>query len=179
MARIVEARDSRVRTERTAEGLRIDVARRRPWWRWGLPAWGLFVVGFGLVSMLATEPPENSGGSWFLVFWAGFGLAFVGVTLWGLLHREHLLLDAGTLRQLRRLGPIKTERRYARERIEDLRVSPESISMVDFRASLRMWGVGGGTVAFDYGDRTYRVADVDEAEAKRVVAALAEEGLGS
>jgi len=40
-----------------------------------------------------------------------------------------------------------------------------------------VWGVGAGAVAFDYGDRTYRIADVDEAEAKRVVAALAAEGV--
>lgn len=52
------------------------------------------------------------------------------------------------------------------------------MSPLDFRASLRMQGVGGGVVAFDYGDRTIRVGDVEEAQAKRVVAALKDEGLG-
>lgn len=64
-----------------------------------------------------------------------------------------------------------------RSHIEDLRLSPEALSLFDPRAGLRLYGVGAGAIAFDYGDRTIRVADVEEAQAKRVVAALRQEGL--
>jgi hypothetical protein len=85
----------------------------------------------------------------FMIVWVAFGLAIVGASVWGLLSR-----------------------------IEHLRVSPESRSPFDLRAGLRMYGIGGGTIAFDYGARTVRVANADEAEARRIVEALASEGVG-
>jgi hypothetical protein len=36
-----------------------------------------------------------------------------------------------------------------------------------------MWGIGGGSVAFDYGAGTYRFGQIDEAEAKTVAGAIA------
>ena len=176
---MVAVHESRVQVSRTAGGLRVEFARWRPWWRFAMPAWLLVIVSFGVVGMLGGDQPRDGGATAFLVVWVGFGLALGALSLWGLLYREHLELDAQQLVHVRRLGPVRRERSYARERIEDLRMSPESISPMDPRAGLRIYGVGGGTVAFDYGDRTYRVADVEEAEAKRVVAALRAEGLGA
>jgi hypothetical protein len=44
---------------------------------------------------------------------------------------------------------------------------------MDFRSSFGWWLGGNGTVAFDYGARTYRFGrGIDEAEAKQVVAEL-------
>jgi len=177
MARVVAARDTRVRVTHTPDGVRVDFARRRPWWRFAIVVWIALIFGFGLVGMLTSEPPEDSGGSWFLVLWALAGLFTLGCGLWGLACREWLLLDDRVLTDVRRAGPLRRARAYSRDRIEDLRVSPDAMSPFDPRAGLRVYGVGGGTVAFDYGDRTIRVADVEEAEAKRVVAALAGAGL--
>jgi hypothetical protein len=179
MARMVPVRDSRVRTERTTDGLRIDVARRMTLWRVVTPLWAGVILTFGAVGMLASDRPAyDAGAIAFMVVWFGIAVSVVLMSLWALLYREELLLDARTLTHRRRLGPIRRERSYARERIEDVRVRPDSISSFDPRSSFRMLGIGAGTVAFDYGDRTYRIADVDEAEAKRVVEALAAEGLG-
>jgi hypothetical protein len=110
-----------VRTVRAVDGVRIDVGRRRLWFGFLMPVWLGVVVGVGLVGMVAGEPPEDSGGRWFLLVWGLFPF--------------------------------------------------------DVRAGLRAYGIGGGTVAFDYGDRTIRLANVEEAEAKRVVTALIAEGL--
>jgi hypothetical protein len=177
MARVVPARDSRVRVTQTPDGLRVDVGRRRRWWRVAIVAWIACVFGFGLIAMLTSEPPEDSGGAWFLVLWALVGIAALGAGLWGLAYREWLTVDDVALTCVRRAGPLRRARAYARDRIEDLRVSPDPMSPFDPRAGFRAYGVGGGSVAFDYGDRTIRVADVDEAEAKRVVAALVDAGL--
>jgi hypothetical protein len=178
MARIVPVRESRVRSQRTSDGLRIDLARRRPWLMYVMPGWTLTIVALGAVGLIVSDPPPGEAAPVaFLVLWFGIGVSIVAISLWALLHREWLVVDPRCLTQVRRLGPIRRERRYARERIEYLRVSPDSMSIFDPRSGLRMWGVGAGSVAFDYGDRTYRIADVDEAEAKRVVAVLAEEGV--
>ena len=129
---------------------------------------------FGLVQMLTGEPPENSGGSWFLVIWTALGLALVSFSVWTLLYGERLLVSTGALVHTRGIGPLRWRRAYNREAISDVRVSPSASSA--WRSNWSSYGLGG-TVAFDYGDRTVRVADVDEAEAKRVVAALADAGV--
>lgn len=164
MARVVEARESRVRVTQIPDGVRNDVGRRRPWWRFATVAWIACIFGFGLITMLVSEPPEDSGGAWFLVLWVLVGAATLSAGLWGLAYREWFVLDDQALTTVRAVGPLRRRRAYARDRIEDVRVSPDSMSPFDPRAGFRAYGVGGGSVAFDYGDRTIRVADVDEAE---------------
>src|SRR3954454_19525073 len=97
IARIVPVQESRVRTTETPDGVRVDVARRRAWWRWFAPLWIAFVMTFGLVQMLTGEPPEDSGGNWFLVIWTAIGLAAISCSLWTLLYREQLLVSTDTL----------------------------------------------------------------------------------
>lgn len=135
-----------------------------------------FIVAAGLVSMLVGEPASDGEGLWFLVVWVLVGGVLLSLALWGLLHREELVLDSEVLTHVRWLGPFSRRRAYLRDRIEDIRVSPEGMSPFDPRAALRMYGVGGGVIAFDYGDRTVRVGDVEEAEGKRAVASLELEG---
>ena len=166
-----------MRVERTPDGLLIRPARRRPWWMFVMPPWIAFIVGLGLVTMLTGEPPENSGGNAFLVFWSLFGGALFALSLYGVVHGEELVLTPIRLHHTRRLGPFPRGRAYERASIADVRVSPDGSSAFDPRAGLRQFGIGSGFVAFDYGDRTIRVADVEEAEAERVVAALRGEGL--
>ena len=70
------------------------------------------------------------------------------------------------------LGPLRKANAYDRAAIDELRVNTD-VNRFDPRTSYWFYGIGSGSVAFDYGRRTIRVADVDEAEAKRVVDALA------
>lgn len=177
MTRVVPVRESRLEVQRRADDLCLVLPRRRPWWGFLLPLWTLFVMVYGLVIMLTTEPPEDSGGGWFLVLWVLLTGGLLALALWGQLNREELALDSSVLTHTRSLGPVKRRRAYVRDRIENLRVSPEGMSMFDPRAGLRIYGVGGGAIAFDYGDRTVRFGNVEEAEATRAVAALEQEGL--
>jgi hypothetical protein len=178
MAKMVPARESRVRTDRTADGLRIGLVRRKTFLQVVMPVWAGAILVLGTVGMLAGDRPDyDAGAVAFLILWFVIAVSVVLLSLWALLYREQLMVDARALTHTRWLGPIRFERGYARERIEDLRVSPWSVSAFDPRSGFRMLGFGAGTVAFDYGDRTHRVADVEEAEAKRVVAALVSEGL--
>jgi hypothetical protein len=174
--RFVPVRDSRVEVRRDPDGVRVAVPRRRTFWQVLVPLWALFVIGFGLVMMLTGDSPEP----WpigFMVLWVGIGLFIVGTSSWGLFAREELRLTPRALVQERRLGPVARRRAYDRMRIENLRVSAESIGWFDPRAAWRMYGIGGGTIAFDYGDRTMHVGQAEEAEARRIVEALGREGL--
>jgi hypothetical protein len=169
MGRAVPVRASGVRTNRTAEGLRIDLERRRPWWRYFAPAWILFVMTLGVVFMVTGEgPPENSGDDWFFVVWVGVAVVLATNQLWLLVHREYLLVGAQAVTHARGLGPLWRRRAYERSAIEDVRVGERQVTAFDPRTQ---W-LTPGAVAFDYGNRTVHVADVDSAEAKRIVAAL-------
>lgn len=175
--RMVPVQGSRVELRRLADGIAVQMPRRRSWTVWLIPVWTLFVVGFGVVSMLTFEGPDEPPLA-FLGLWLAIGAFMLCVASWGLLAREELRLDRRALTREMRLGPLRRRRSWAREAIEDVRVSPESMSAWDFRTGLRMYGIGGGVIAFDYGSRTIRVADTEEAEAKRIVEALRAEGLG-
>lgn len=168
MSRAVPVRETRVRSSRTNAGLRVDIARRRPWYRWIAPLWIAGVMTFGLVGMLTGEPPENSGGNWFLVLWAAIGIGCTSVALWGLLFREYVVVGPQAMTHARGLGPFWRRRDYHRTAVEDVRLGERTDTMHHWRSL----GIGSGAVAFDYGDRTLHIADVDDAEAKRVVAAL-------
>ena len=171
----VTVRESRVEPERLSDGIRIVVPRQRSFWQILTPIWGLFVIGLGLVSMLTGDEPRPS--VLFMAAWIGVGVLLISLSCWGLLHREELRLTTRALTHVRWLGPIRRRRAYDRTRVEHLRVSPESASWFDPRAGWRVYGIGGGTIAFDYGDRTLRVAQAEEAEARRIVEALRQEGL--
>jgi hypothetical protein len=177
MARAATVPESRLRIERRPTGLHVALARRRPWWRFAAPAWIALVFVLGLVGMLSGAQQQSAGGIAFMVAWFGILLSLFALSMWGLLAREELVVDGDTLTRIVGVGPLARRRPYLRSHIEDLRLSPEALSLFDPRAGLRLYGVGAGAIAFDYGDRTIRVADVEEAQAKRVVAALKQEGL--
>jgi hypothetical protein len=174
-AKLVPVRESRVATEPTAEGLRVTMPLARSFWKLAFPLYGLAILGLGLVMMLAgPEPADGEAGppAFFAVLWCVCGLPFVFALLWRLRGREEAELAARTLTLSKRLGRWGRSRSFARERIEGIRVSPEAGSVFDPRSALRWMGFGGGVIAFDYGARTYRFGDMEEAEAKHVVAAL-------
>jgi hypothetical protein len=170
----VSVTESRVVPERLSDGIRIVVPRRRTFWQFLIPAWALFIVGFGAVSMFSWGQRPSI---LFMAMWFGIGAWIVGASSWGLLHREELRLTTRAFEHERRLGPIRRRHAYDRTRVEHLRVSQETASWLDPRAQWRMYGIGGGTIAFDYGDRTLRVAQTEEAEGRRIVEALRQEGL--
>src|SRR5262245_45800377 len=112
MARMVPIHESRVRVTDTPDGLRVDLIRRRPLWRFIAPLWIAFIGVLGLTQMLSDQPPDDSGGRWFLVVWTVLALTMIALSFWSLLYRERLLLGTTTLVQTRTLGPIRLRRAY-------------------------------------------------------------------
>jgi hypothetical protein len=171
----VSVPESRVQVERLSDGIRIVVPRSRPFWGAAAAIWTLVVVIFGLVLMTRGDGPGPSTA--FLALWIGIGAVTFLFGVWGRFAAEELRLTTQALVHERRLGPIARRRAYDRSRVKHLQVSPEPYVPRDPRTTLRIAGVGGGTIAFDYGSRTVRVAQADEAEARKIVDALRHEGL--
>lgn len=108
---------------------------------------------------------------WFLVFWltgwtVGGGFAIL-VWLWTVAGKEVVILRPGELSIRHQLFGIGRSREFDLAHVRNLRVSPARSSQQ--AASMRYWGFPG-TLAFDYGSRTFRFAGaVDEAEAAQIV----------
>jgi hypothetical protein len=63
MVRLVPIQPSRVEATETADGLLVEMVRRRPWWRWVAPLWIALVMTFGLVQMLTGDRPKTAAGT--------------------------------------------------------------------------------------------------------------------
>ena len=108
MTKMVPARDSRVRTERTADGLRIGVVRRKTFLQMFMPVWAGVILGLGTVGMLAGDRPDyDAGAVIFLIVWFAIAVSVVLLSLWALLYREQLTLDSQALTHARWFGPIR------------------------------------------------------------------------
>jgi hypothetical protein len=158
-------------------GLRVTIPAPRNWFLvFFLPVWlaGWVVGEVAVGGKLFTDPPSGGEG-FFLVVWLAFwsigGVLFTFFWLWNLAGKEIVNLDQEALTIRYGLGIVGWPRHFDRREVRDLRLA-QSVSM-DFRSSFGWWLGGNGTVAFDYGARTYRFGrGIDEAEAKQVVAEL-------
>lgn len=161
----------RAHVERLPEGLRIVIPAHRGW-----PAllfvavWlGIWTVaGANSIGDLLAGRTEDEA---FSVVWLGgwtLGLLFgCSMLAWRLLGREEIIVGSRAMTVVRRAGPYRRTLRFTRDRIAHLRTE------ADARAGR---GVGGGSIAFDYGVRTHRFAStLDEAESRHIVELLRRE----
>jgi hypothetical protein len=158
-------------------GLRVTIPAPRNWFLVVfLPLWlvGWAVGEVAVAGKLLTNPPSGGEALFLLVWltlWSVGGVLFTFFWLWNLAGKEIVAVDEEALTVRYALGPAGWTRRFDRREMRDLRVSQSGT--MDFRSSFGWWLGGSGTVAFDYGARTYRFGrGVDEAEAKQVVAEL-------
>lgn len=167
--------------------LRITLPSRKQWLTI-IPA-GLFVVAWAaimivvaiggvLVLLQLLAHPETLAVELFpLIFftiWIGLfsvgGLIALYTTLWNLAGREVIDVSRQRIRLSRIIPGWGRSRDYLAEHIRDLRVSPLFIRrFYRHRINLFSLGEGQGQLAFDYGARTIRFADADEAEAKMIL----------
>jgi hypothetical protein len=134
-------------------------------------AGSLFGEMFGASWLLAGQ--EDTAilflGAW-LVMWAMSGGAALLTCLWMARGREIVTLRPDTLEIRRDVLGWGTTREYDLGYARNLRVSQRPF---DPKRPLEAWGIGGGSVAFDYGARTLRFgSSLDEAEARQVVSEL-------
>jgi hypothetical protein len=87
--------------------------------------------------------------AWLAVWLLGGGLAFYGL-LWTVCGTETLVATAEQITITRRICGSPRVRHYDAARIRNLRMV-EANGATDFFLSLRLFGIGNGLLAFDYG----------------------------
>jgi hypothetical protein len=178
---LVPVPKTRARVIETSEGLTVSVPARKNWFM--ILFLGFWMIGwtFGEVVVIAQlVSGKTPGGAGLFVFaWLGgwtVGGAFAGYAwAWSMFGVERLLLRSRALVVKRDLLGLGREREYDLAHVTNLRAAPVTFNPLDFSSSLQFWGIGGGTVAFDYGAKTFRFgAALDEAEAAQLVQRLKE-----
>jgi hypothetical protein len=106
---------------------------------------------------------------WLAAWTLGGGFAIYAF-LWSLAGRERVLVTPFSLRIKRDLFGMGRVREYELVHVRDLRCSPPAYNPHDFRSGMQVWGIGGGTIAFDHGAGTVRFGTgLEEGEAKAII----------
>jgi hypothetical protein len=155
------------------EGPEIRVRSPR---HWGplvfLPFWLFFWTiggGFAIVQFVRGSGERAFLGLW-LIGWF-VGELFAGFA-WSWMAFGHEVISAqqGFLKVTRKIGKWGIAKRYPLHECVGLRASGWFGSPFSFSASLRPWGLGGGTVAFDHKGKTVRFGfSLEEAETRAIV----------
>jgi len=140
---------------------------------------GLWLCGwvFGEImgsATLFTQAVKEPAGAAFMLFWlCGWtvGGAFtLYVWLWQIKGCEVITISPTSLsikREIFGYGPTK---HYDVSEFRQFRVAPLTYNPTDFRTGMAFWGIGGGTLAFDYGFKTFRFGSgIDEAEGRIIL----------
>jgi len=157
------------------EGLEIVIpARRHPLALLFLGAWlvGWLLGEMTVITHLFSRSPAGPEGLlliW-LIFWT-LGGGFAGyIWLWMLAGKERILMGTSTLHVKRDVLGLGRTRDYEFSKIRNLRVEPQPAGPRDAGAALRLSGLAGGLIAFEYEGKTIRLgAAIDEAEAQMIV----------
>src|SRR5262249_5244720 len=108
-----------------------------------------------------------------LILWTLAGGFVVYAWLRNVAGREVVTLSPGTLSLRRQVLGFGRTREFELAHVRDLRVVPLALSPWFLWWGMSFWGLGPGSLSFDYGAKTYRfAAGLDEAEAKLLLAEL-------
>ncbi len=166
-----------------SDGFELLIPNKRNWFAiLFLSAWLCgWLMGEITVPSAFFSGTGDMGGKAFIAVWLvmwtlGGGFAIFAL-LWMISGRERIYLGRGRLSIRREILGRGLLGEYDTSHLRNLRVSPSPYNPFDFRSSFRMWGIGGGTIAFDYGASTIRFgAGLDEGEAKSVTDRLIANG---
>jgi hypothetical protein len=143
---------------------------------------GFWLIGWACGEVFAAKellnPRLPNSPDLFLLAWLGawtVGGAFAIYTwVWAVSGRERVTLSPTVLTLSREVLRYGRSKDFDLAHVSNLRAAPQSFSPFDMSAGFQMWGLSGGPIAFDYGAKTFRFgASLDEAEARKVVSALA------
>jgi hypothetical protein len=174
----VDPSKPRFTIQRTPTGITVSAPARRSWLILVfLIAWlGGWTAGGASAMSEVMQPGEHQA---FLLFWlAGWlmgELYALAIVMWQLAGREELALSRGNLVHRITIGSLGRSREYSGANIRHLRTAPQVGSpwMDQGRWMPPLFGSGHGSIAFDYGARTYRVGSgLDEAEGRLVIAEI-------
>lgn len=104
-----------------------------------------------------------------LFFWGAGTLFALFTLLWMLAGREVIKVAGGEISLRREILRLGRSREFDAAAVRNVRSSVVPFNPWDPSSALMFWGLGGGTIAFDYGPKTYRSgAGLDEAESKSI-----------
>jgi hypothetical protein len=191
----IEPSSARYSIQESLNGIRASIPAHRSWFAvLFLCAWlGGWMMGeasaiseiFHIKIEFFGESLKSSAaplaGRFFLVFWLvgwtlGGAFAFAAV-IWQLFGREIIAVEAGVLiHRIEALGIGRT-RSFASAQVARLRAVDMDSSTSSRRSNWvrapALFGQGVGSVAFDYGARSYRIGpSLDEAEARLLIQQL-------
>jgi hypothetical protein len=166
--------------EHTADGIQTVIPSRKNWFLilfFSVWLCGWFVGESTAIAQLLGHPfsgkaqPAGFLGIW-LLFWTFGGIAVFATLIWQFAGREMIALSSMTLTHRVEAFGLGRTRTYRASEIHELRASINAFSGYGRSGRAGMpFGVGGaGSLVFDYGARTIRMAaGLDEAEARMLV----------
>jgi hypothetical protein len=182
---IEQPAQARYTVENEGSILRLIVPSRKHWFTilflgiWSV-LWLLItltVLGSMVAGIIASARGSSGSGLAFLglglfftvwlLLWIGGGLYAVYLLFWQLIGHEDIEIGPGTLSIVRRVMGFEKPKLYDVTHIKELRIAPYlPQSSWPGGYNRQMWSRNTGALAFDYGAKTIRFGDMDEAEAK-------------
>lgn len=139
----------------------------------GLVAWlAIFISSAGAI--LASVSGGIMTGIVLLLWLTGWllpGAVALYTLLWMTSGREIITLDGVTLTLRRDVKGHGRDQSYKVRHLEELRILPDPFDLYEFATSLRPFGIGGGTIAFDYLTQTIRFGGGLDADSAHFVCA--------
>ncbi len=138
-----------------------------------MPIWLIgWTIGGGLAMRQLISGQTNE--AWFLIIWlCGWlmGELFVLYSfLWSAFGKELITAENGTLQIKRSIFGYGPARQFDKIRISNLRASGFFATMMSWNYSMAFWGITGGTVSFDYENKTKRFGiSLNEEDANQLV----------
>jgi hypothetical protein len=165
-----------------ADSLIVEIPVKRNWFQllflsFWLCGWAAGEVMVPVSFFSGKGPP---GARLFTVAWLGMwtvGGAFaIYAWLWQIAGKEIIRLTSSALIKRRAVNRFGRDKEFSLAHVRNLRVVPsQGFNPFDFASAGQLWGLSGGSIAFDYGARTYRFGQgVDESEAKSIVSKFKE-----
>jgi hypothetical protein len=159
----------------TAAGLEIVIpSKKNPLLLLFLAAWlvGWAFAEVTVIRELMTERAKEGTlfiAAWLLMWTVGGGFAIYTMS-WSLVGKEILRVEPGALSVRRDVLGFGRTKEYDLDQVKNLRVASQAADPFGWGAGMRLWGMDGGTIAFDYGAKTFHfAAGVDEAEGRQIL----------
>lgn len=122
--------------------------------------WSFPEVGAGVLFLLVWLIAWTTGGGYALYTW-----------LWLVTGKEEVEVDGQAITIRHRILGLSRPKSFLVDHIRDVRIGPAiHSSILGWPRAPGIWGIAEGSIAFDYGARTFRFASgADEAEAKQIL----------
>jgi hypothetical protein len=155
----------------------IISARRSSFVNFFLLVWlvGWSIGEIEIVGNLISHEAETPDA--FMVFWA-FGWTFGGllavfIYFYNMKGREIIRISATELIRIRQYVWFSRSKKYATERISNLRLTDIDPSALEMGGGMEFWGLSGGSITFDYGPGIDKFGlGIDESEASQIIATI-------